>query len=87
MGIAAVYDGDFKEIGTGSGSLERLQASQTAKGLPLLTLADKVACLDADLSQPYFSLSKHCYMVLLNQVSTVIHGAWQVDFNLSISLS
>ena len=69
-------------LNRGPGSLERQQKSQAGKGLQPPT--DKVQCLDADFSKPYFGLSTQQYMVLLNEVTTVIHNAWQVDFNLSV---
>lgn len=82
-------------LNRGPGSFERQQKSLAAKGLaPLPTNINnnnnntnsKVQCLDADLSKPYFGLSPTTYKtLLLEQVTHVIHNAWQVDFNLSLA--
>ncbi|KAI1396390.1 hypothetical protein F4819DRAFT_475493 [Hypoxylon fuscum] len=69
-------------LNRGPESLGRQEKSQTAKGLQ--PLPDNVQCLDANLSKPYFGLSVQKYKELLDQVTHVIHNAWQVDFNLSI---
>ncbi|KAI1461664.1 hypothetical protein F4805DRAFT_412942 [Annulohypoxylon moriforme] len=69
-------------LNRGPDSLQRQQKSQSEKGLQ--PLPDKVQCLDADLSKPYFGLSLQEYTGLLDQVTHVVHNAWQVDFNLSI---
>ncbi|KAJ2994174.1 hypothetical protein NUW58_g1629 [Xylaria curta] len=66
----------------GSESLRRQEALQASKGLQLLS--SKVQCLDADFSKTYFGLTVTIYKQLLDQVTHVIHNAWQVDFNLSI---
>ncbi|KAI1822704.1 hypothetical protein F4861DRAFT_550606 [Xylaria intraflava] len=58
---------------------EDLQASKD-----LRPLSKKVQCLDADLSKSYFGLQKTVYKELLDQVTHIIHGAWRVDFNLSV---
>ncbi|KAI1652961.1 NAD(P)-binding protein [Daldinia decipiens] len=47
-------------------------------------LPGTVHFLDADLSKPHFGLSNQTYLKLLNEVTIVIHNAWQVNFNLSI---
>ncbi|VUC32365.1 unnamed protein product [Clonostachys rosea] len=70
-------------LNRGPKSIERLQVSLAAKKLQ--SLSDKVTCLDADLSRPYFTLSRSEYKNLLTNVTTVIHNAWQVDFNLSVA--
>ncbi|RYP68643.1 hypothetical protein DL769_005480 [Monosporascus sp. CRB-8-3] len=69
-------------LNRGPGSLDRQQKSNAAKGLHALT--DKVECFDAEISKPYFGLSTQAYRKLLGEVTTVIHNAWQVNFNLSI---
>ncbi|KAI3317894.1 male sterility protein-domain-containing protein [Xylariaceae sp. AK1471] len=66
----------------GPNSFERQQSSQASKGLR--PLSDKVRCLDTELSNSYFGLETDVYRELLNQVTHIIHNAWQVDFNLSI---
>ncbi|KAI5918368.1 hypothetical protein F4810DRAFT_704251 [Camillea tinctor] len=69
-------------LNRGQGSLEQQKKSQASKGLG--PLGDKVQCLDADMSKPYFGLVKRDYLELLGEVTTVIHNAWKVDFNLPI---
>ncbi|KAI1213865.1 uncharacterized protein F4807DRAFT_203056 [Annulohypoxylon truncatum] len=69
-------------LNRGPDSLKRQQQSQYAKGIQ--PLPDKVQCLDVDLSKSYFGLSIEEYKELLDQVTHIVHDAWQVDFNLSI---
>ncbi|KAI1496455.1 male sterility protein-domain-containing protein [Biscogniauxia marginata] len=69
-------------LNRGHSGLERQKKSQATKGLR--PLSEKVQCLDVDLSKPYFGLSTQVYTKLLREVTTVIHSAWRVDFNLSI---
>ncbi|RYP70035.1 hypothetical protein DL771_005726 [Monosporascus sp. 5C6A] len=69
-------------LNRGPASLDRQQKSHAAKGLHVLT--DKVECFDTEISKPYFGLSTQAYRKLLGEVTTVVHNAWQVNFNLSI---
>ncbi|KAI0594594.1 hypothetical protein F4775DRAFT_573362 [Biscogniauxia sp. FL1348] len=69
-------------LNRGHGSGERQKKSQADRGLQ--PLGYKVQCLDVDMSKPYFSLSAQDYTKLLSEVTTVIHNAWKVDFNLTI---
>lgn len=66
----------------GENGLGRHTASQAAKGLQ--PLSKKVTCLHANLSEPFFGLSKKEYRHILDQTTEIIHNAWQVDFNMSI---
>jgi thioester reductase-like protein/acyl carrier protein len=67
----------------GPDSFERQQSLQASKELS--PLSDKVQCLGTELSKSYFGLETDVYRELLNQVTHIIHNAWQVDFNLSIN--
>ncbi|CAM1502330.1 Fc.00g043140.m01.CDS01 [Cosmosporella sp. VM-42] len=69
-------------LNRGQRSLERQQKSQATKGLQ--PVSQKVTCLDADLSKPYFGLSLEEHKKLLGEVTNIVHNAWRVDFNLSI---
>ncbi|KAI1073845.1 hypothetical protein F5B20DRAFT_478457 [Whalleya microplaca] len=69
-------------LNRGRRSLERQQDSQAEKGLQELT--NKVECWDTDITKPYFGLPMEDYKTLLHEVTTVIHNAWRVDFNLSV---
>ncbi|KAI1754102.1 hypothetical protein F4782DRAFT_495129 [Xylaria castorea] len=66
----------------GPGSRQRQESLQASKGLR--PLSKKVQCLDADLSRSYFGLPMTIYRELLDQITHIVHNAWQVDFNLSI---
>ncbi|KAI1293197.1 hypothetical protein F5Y03DRAFT_374470 [Xylaria venustula] len=66
----------------GPKSFRRQQDLQASRGLR--PLSEKVQCLDADLSKSHFGLPTTTYKELVDQVTHVIHSAWQVDFNLSI---
>lgn len=67
----------------GNNAHERQTASQASKGLQ--PLSEKVTCLHANLTEPFFGLSKEEYKRILEQTTEIIHNAWQVDFNMSIS--
>ena len=75
-------------LNRGPNSFERQQKSLAAKGLPLLPPRDdpssRVEVLDSNLVESYFGLTTDKYKKLLKEVTTVIHNAWKVDFNLSI---
>ncbi|KAF2962888.1 hypothetical protein GQX73_g10685 [Xylaria multiplex] len=47
-------------------------------------LSSKIGCFETDFSQPFLGLSQHQYETLRNEVTTIIHAAWRVDFNLMI---
>ncbi|KAI0547682.1 hypothetical protein F4679DRAFT_553684 [Xylaria curta] len=66
----------------GPESLWRQESLQASKDLQ--PLSKKVQCLDIDLSKSYFGLPITTYKELLDQITHIIHNAWQVDFNLSI---
>jgi thioester reductase-like protein len=70
-------------LNRGPGSEQRQQKSQASKELQ--TLHQKVKCLDADMSKPYFGLPLQEYRELLSNVSIVIHNAWRVDFNITFT--
>ncbi|KAI2626807.1 hypothetical protein GGS21DRAFT_529260 [Xylaria nigripes] len=66
----------------GPESFSRQEGLQASRGLR--PLSNKVQCLDADISKSNFGLPTTVYKDLLDQVTHIIHNAWQVDFNLSI---
>ncbi|KAJ8133450.1 hypothetical protein O1611_g163 [Lasiodiplodia mahajangana] len=61
--------------------LNRPRVSQTAKAT---ITSPRIERLETDFSQPLLGLSEDRYTALLNEVTTIIHAAWRVDFNLSI---
>ncbi len=44
----------------------------------------RLIVLTSDLSQPELGMSTELYQLLLTQVTTIIHSAWAVNFNLGI---
>ena len=64
---------------------ERQMKSNSSRGLTTSLNADRVSFLQSDMSKPLFGLAKPIYDELLRQVTHVIHNAWAVDFNLSLS--
>ncbi|KAM0813786.1 putative Acetyl-CoA synthetase-like protein [Seiridium cardinale] len=71
-------------LNRGPDSQDRQLKSLAAKGIPPPS-GEKVTYLDADLSQKHFGLSPQTYQTILDEATIVIHNAWQVDFNLSLS--
>ncbi|KAH9983958.1 hypothetical protein F4779DRAFT_612381, partial [Xylariaceae sp. FL0662B] len=69
-------------LNRGRRSIARQKDSQAAKGLQEIT--SKVEFFDTDISKAYFGLPMEDYQTLLHEVTTVIHNAWRVDFNLSV---
>ena len=55
------------------------------QGLPLSLHPDKVTFLKADLAQHNLGLDPKTYAVLLESVTSIIHNAWPVNFNLPLS--
>ncbi|PSN72888.1 acetyl-CoA synthetase-like protein [Corynespora cassiicola Philippines] len=66
-------------LNRGPESSERQYKSQQAKGIQ--PLSSMVQLLDADFSKSHFGLSIPEYKILLESVTTIIHNAWNVDFN------
>jgi thioester reductase-like protein/aryl carrier-like protein len=55
------------------------------KGRGLATDFSKVQFLEVDLSSKHFSLDDDAYQSLQETTTHIIHNAWPVDFNLSLS--
>lgn len=70
-------------LNRGPDSLDRQIQAQTSRGLQELPTS-KVTCLDGDITRPYFGLAKDVFARIINEVTDVIHSAWQVDFNLAV---
>ena len=64
---------------------QRQLKSNSSRGLTTSLTPDRVAFLQSDMSKPLFGLPKPAYEELLQHVTHVIHNAWAVDFNLSLS--
>ncbi|KAG1767497.1 putative aminoadipate reductase [Suillus placidus] len=67
-------------------SLRQLKAFEE-RGLNtrLLTLSRKIFYLEGDVSQDRMGLASTTYERLKSSVTTIIHNAWRVDFNLALS--
>ncbi|KAI1340838.1 acetyl-CoA synthetase-like protein [Xylariaceae sp. FL0016] len=57
----------------------------TASGLSTDGLDERVTFLQADLVHPSFALDNASYATLRARVGLIIHNAWPVNFNLSLS--
>ncbi|KAF2999575.1 putative secondary metabolism biosynthetic enzyme [Neopestalotiopsis sp. 37M] len=67
----------------GQDSLERL--NNLRANLTFGPLPKEVQCFEADLAEPYFGLEpQELYATLQEEVTTIVHMAWHVDFNLSL---
>lgn len=67
----------------GQNSLERL--NNLRANLNFGPLPKEVQCFEADLAEPYFGLEpQELYATLQQEVTTIVHMAWHVDFNLSL---
>ena len=65
---------------------EKRQASvNTLRGLSTQFDPERVHFLTSDLSKPHLGLPDDLYTTILSQVTLILHNAWQVDFNLSLS--
>ncbi len=64
---------------------QRQLKSNSGRGLTTSWGPDRVSFLQTDMSKPLFGLPKAIYDELLQQVTHIIHNAWAVDFNLSLS--
>ena len=62
---------------------ERVTQSLTSRGLSGVDL-EKVIALPADLGQSDLGLGKNTYNDLSRSLTSVIHSAWAVNFNLSV---
>ncbi|KAI0795715.1 acetyl-CoA synthetase-like protein [Abortiporus biennis] len=67
-------------------NLEDRQADAVRmRGLEKEYVPSKTVLVEANLSKPQFGLSVELYDELKNSVTHIIHNAWPVDFNLSLS--
>ena len=56
-----------------------------ASGFPLQMDLNRVSFLTAELSRPHLSLPQETFDQILRTVTHIIHNAWPVNFNLSLS--
>ncbi|TCD64925.1 putative NRPS-like protein biosynthetic cluster [Steccherinum ochraceum] len=70
----------------GSGSLERLKASFVDRSLPIeLLQSDKLVACSGVLSRVDLGLDPAIVQEIQRSVTHIIHNAWKLDFNLSVS--
>ncbi|KAL1899932.1 putative NRPS-like protein biosynthetic cluster [Sporothrix stenoceras] len=63
---------------------ERVNSTLVSKGLAPLPKDDRVICLPADLSQSSLGLDAAILADLRKSLTTVVHAAWAVNFNLGV---
>ncbi|KAL8732298.1 MAG: hypothetical protein Q9166_002870 [cf. Caloplaca sp. 2 TL-2023] len=66
-------------------SEKRQQASNLARGISTGWSSDRVTFLHGDLAQEYLGLAIHTYKALLDNVTHIMHNAWEVNFNLPLA--
>ena len=66
-------------------SEKRQRMSHVAHGLKTGWPARRVSFLQANLSEEYLGLSTDVYRSLLNDVTHIVHNAWEVNFNLPLA--
>ncbi|KAF4610030.1 hypothetical protein D9613_010647 [Agrocybe pediades] len=73
--------------GVGALSVEERQARRFSdRGLDTSLLRDpKLVRLMAEMSHKHLGLAQETYEELCNSVTTIIHNAWKLDFNLSLT--
>lgn len=68
-----------------SAAHDRVRASLATRRLSPPHLASKLVALPSDLSDPHLGLPAPTYAALQTSVTTVLHSAWAVNFNLGVS--
>ncbi|TFY68026.1 hypothetical protein EVJ58_g1265 [Rhodofomes roseus] len=64
---------------------ERQNAALIERGLPTDVLGDKAILLEVDLAAQQFGTSGTLYEEMRNSVTHIVHNAWRVDFNVSLT--
>jgi len=66
--------------------LERHKDKFVDRGLDIALLeSERLTFIEGDASQEYLGVGKRLYEELQGSVTTIIHNAWKLDFNLSLS--
>lgn len=71
--------------GGGKSLQDRQRDAFSSRGIQQSTSHSKLRLLEADLTQQHFGLDPTHYSELASTVTLIIHNAWQLDFNLSLS--
>ncbi|CCD55192.1 similar to NRPS-like enzyme [Botrytis cinerea T4] len=72
-------------LNRGEGSEKRQLNSNSSKGLPINFSRVRFLGMAADTTEPWLGIELVQYKELLNKVTHIIHNAWHVDFNMSLS--
>ncbi|KAF9451607.1 acetyl-CoA synthetase-like protein [Macrolepiota fuliginosa MF-IS2] len=69
-----------------TGSLERQKSAFKGRGIDLALLnSGKLVFIEGETDHPYLGMGKEQYEEVRDNITTVLHVAWRVDFNISIS--
>ncbi|MCJ1250944.1 hypothetical protein MMC30_008173 [Trapelia coarctata] len=68
----------------GASGLERQIRAMKSHGLITDVSSDRASFFDIDLALPYFGLARSTYVGLLQEVTHVLHDAWEVNFELPL---
>ncbi|KAF9553775.1 acetyl-CoA synthetase-like protein [Agrocybe pediades] len=86
--VSRVYALNRPSKAAGVSTLAERQAnSLVERGLEsdVILGSDKLMLLEANLSLPDFGLPEDVYQEMLSSVTHIVHNAWPVDFNLSLT--
>ncbi|KAI0890390.1 L-aminoadipate-semialdehyde dehydrogenase [Annulohypoxylon maeteangense] len=70
---------------TSKDALSRVSSSLESRGLSSQVIMEKVVCLPSDFSQESLGLDSSTLDTLRSSLTTVIHSAWMVNFNVCLS--
>ena len=71
-------------LNRGADAAQKQEKSFAEKWLPKAGLSTRTEFMQCNLSRPYLGLAPFDYHKLLENVTHVVHNAWQVDFNLTL---
>ena len=72
-------------LNRGADSEERQSRLSASRGLSAQWDKQRIKFLNCDLSKEYLGLDVDVYSELVSHATLILHNAWQVDFNLSLS--
>lgn len=76
----------FNRPSSDSATATRQEHTFLERGLDVSLLnSPKLMYLEGDASEPWLGLNHETYEDVRNQVTTIIHNSWRLDFNLSLS--
>ncbi|KAG1853273.1 putative aminoadipate reductase [Suillus tomentosus] len=82
--VSVVYA--FNRPSKGASIQQRQENSFKDRGLDFTVLqSDKLVYVETDTSDDHLGLDKELYQKICTSVTVIIHNAWRLDFNLSLS--